>query len=104
MEHGLDARHARLREGGSGPPQVAPQQDHLLDDLRLQRGVHPAVLARRGCARQEVDARQDAGRRLAETCQLARALRLHVRASWEEVAVYGRRIRSVARMAPRLAA
>ena len=38
VEHGLDARHARLHEGGSDSPQVAPQQDHVLDDVRLQRG------------------------------------------------------------------
>ena len=50
------------------------------------------------------DARQDAGRCLAEARQPARALRLHVRASGQEAAVHGRRDRAVARMEPRLAA
>ena len=104
VEHGLDARHARLHEGGSGPSQVASQQDHLLDDVRLQREVRAAVLARRGRARQAIDARQDAGRCLAEARQPARALRLHVRASRQEADVHGRRDRPVARVEPRLAA
>ena len=51
-----------------------------------------------------LDARQDAGRRLAEARQPARALRLHVRASGQEAAVHGRRDRAVARVESRLAA
>ena len=37
---------------GSGPPPLAPQPDHVLDALRVHRELHPAVLARRGRARQ----------------------------------------------------
>ena len=80
-------------QAGSGPPQVAPRQDHLLAAVRLQRELHAAVLARRGRARQGLDARQDAGRRVAEARQPARAVRLHVRAPRQEAAVHGRRDR-----------
>ena len=86
---------------GPGPPPLAPQPAHVLDALRLQRELHPAVLARRGRARQGLAARQDAGRRLAEARQPARALRLHVRPSGQEAAVHGRRVRPVARVEPR---
>ena len=54
---------------GSGAPALAPRPDHVLDALRLHRELRPAVLARRGRARQGVDARQDARRRLAEARQ-----------------------------------
>ena len=101
VEHGLDARHARLHDAGSRPPQVAPQQDHVLADVRLQRAVRAAVLARRGGARQALDARQDARRRVAEARRPARALRLHVRAPGQEAAVHGRRDRAVARVESR---
>ena len=47
----------------------------------LHRELHPAVLARRGRARQRRAARQDAGRRVAEVRDAAHAVRLHVRAS-----------------------
>ena len=52
VEHGLDARHARVHARGSGPPPLASQPDHLLDALHVHRELHPAVLARRGRARQ----------------------------------------------------
>ena len=48
---------------GSGPPALDAQPRHLLDALRVHRELHPAVLARRGRARQGRAARQDAGRR-----------------------------------------
>ena len=51
---------------GSGAPPLAPRADHVLDALCVHRELRAAVLARRGRARQAVDARQDAGRRLAE--------------------------------------
>ena len=81
VEHGLDARHARVRARGSGPPPLAAQPRHVLDALRVHRELRPAVLARRSRARQGRAARQDAGRRVAEVRDAAHALRLHVRAS-----------------------
>ena len=63
VEHGVDARHPHLRQQGSGlPPLGAPAPD-VLDALRLERELHPAVLARRGRARQGLDDEQGAGRR-----------------------------------------
>ena len=37
VEHGLDARHAPLFFGGSGPPEVSPQQHHVQPAVRIQR-------------------------------------------------------------------
>ena len=92
---------------GSGPPPLGSPPPDVLAALRVHRELHPAVLARRGRARQGVDARQDAGRRLAEGRHAARALRLHVRASRQEADVHGLRVRAVARVElrpqPRLA-
>ena len=56
-------------------PQVGAERDHVLDAVRLHRELHPAVLARRGRPRQAIDARQDAGRRVAEGREPARAVR-----------------------------
>ena len=81
VEHGLDERHARLHVEGPGPPQVPARLADLQHDLRLQRELRAAALARRGRARQGVAARQDAGRPLAEVRQPAAPLRLHVRAT-----------------------
>jgi 1,4-alpha-glucan branching enzyme len=60
VEHGLDARHARVRQRGSRAPPMASQPGDVLDALRLHRELRAAVLARRGRARQAIDARQDA--------------------------------------------
>ena len=74
VEHGLDARHPDLRRQGPGlPPLGAPAPD-VLDALRLQRELRPAVLARRGRARQGLADDEGAGRRLAEGRDAARAL------------------------------
>ena len=56
------------------PPLGAPAPD-VLDALRVERELHPAVLARRGRARQRRDDREDPGRRVAEVGDAARALR-----------------------------
>ena len=57
VEHGLDARHARLLRARPGPPPLPPPRADLLDDLRLHRELRPAALARRGRARQGLAAR-----------------------------------------------
>ena len=52
VEHGLDARHARLHRAGPDLPRLPPQPDDVLADVRLQRELRAAALARRGRARQ----------------------------------------------------
>src|SRR5437867_2460682 len=84
VEHGLDARHARVHAGRAGAPQVPPGPADLLAGLRLQRELRAAAVARRGRLRQGLADRQDAGRRVAEVRQPARAVRLHVDAPWQE--------------------
>ena len=101
VEHGVDARHARVRRQRSHLPPLGPQRSDVLAALRVHRKFHPAVLARRGRARQARDARQDAGRHLAEAREPARALRLHVRPPRQEAHVHGLRVRAVARVEPR---
>ena len=48
VEHGLDERHARVHQAGSHLPALPPPPADVLAALRLQRELHPAVLARRG--------------------------------------------------------
>src|ERR1019366_8779507 len=60
VEPGLDARHPDLLLARPDVPLLPPQRNHLLADVRLQRELHPAALARRGRTRQGVAARQDA--------------------------------------------
>src|ERR1019366_72127 len=61
---------------------------------------------RRGGARKRLPDRQNAGRRVAEICEPAAALRLYVRATRQEIALYGLRVRPgervVTRSQPRL--
>ncbi len=52
VEHGLDARHARVRPAGSRASPLASQPDHVLDALFVHRELRAAVLARRGRPRQ----------------------------------------------------
>ena len=52
VEHGLDARHARVLLEGADPPPLPPPRADLLDGLRLERELRPAALARRGRPRQ----------------------------------------------------
>ena len=60
VEHGLDARHARLLRHGPDPPPLSPRAAHLRHDVRVQRALHHAPVARRGGARQGDAAREDA--------------------------------------------
>ena len=93
VEHGLDARHARLPEPGSGLPDVPPQRDDVLDDVRLLGELHPGAVARRGGARQELAGEQDARRRMAQVRRAARAAGVHVGAPGQAAAVHGGRVR-----------
>ena len=65
VEHGLDARHARVLRARAGPPPLPPRRADLQPGLRVHRAVRAAALARRGRARQGVAAVEDARRRLA---------------------------------------
>ena len=91
----------RYMTQGPGLPQVRARLAHVQHDLRLQRELHPAAVARRGRARQAGPAGQDARRPLAEVRQSPAALRLHVRPPRQEAAVHGRRAGAVARVEPR---
>ena len=94
VEHGLDARHARLLPAGPDLPPLPPSRADLQPDVRVQRELHPASVPRRGRPRQGLAVRQDAGRPLAEARQPACAVRLHVGAPGQEAAVHGRRVRA----------
>ena len=94
VEHGLDARHAEVHGARPDPPPVPPWRADLRPDLRLQRKLRAADLARRGGARQGFAAGQDARRPLAEVRQPARLLRLHVRPPGQEAALHGLRVRA----------
>ncbi len=45
VEHGVDERHPRVRQAGSDPSPLASPPRDVLAALRLQRELHPAVLA-----------------------------------------------------------
>ena len=73
VEHGLDARLARLHLPRAGPPAVPPPPDDVLDDVRVHRELRAADLPRRGRARQGLAAAQDARRPVAAAGQPAGA-------------------------------
>jgi 1,4-alpha-glucan branching enzyme len=72
-----------------------------LADVRLQRELRAAVLARRGRPRQGIAHREASRRRVAAARHAARTLRIHVRAPRQEAALHGRRARAVARVESR---
>ena len=78
VEHGVDARHARLLREGPGHRSYHHHTLTFAPMYAFTRELHPAALARRGRARQALAARQDARRPLAEVREPARALRVHV--------------------------
>ena len=98
VEHGLDARHARVLLEGAGPPALPPSRADVLARLRLERELRPAALARRGRARQALAARAHARRPLAAVREPPRAVRLHVGASRQAAPVHGLRVRAGARV------
>ena len=65
VEHGLDARLARLPQARPRPPRLPPQRDDVRARLRLVRELRAAAEPRRGRARQGLAAAEDAGRRVA---------------------------------------
>ena len=85
VEHGVDARHARVLRARSDPPPVPPGRAHLRDGVRVQRALHHAALARRGGAHEGLAAtrrcRATTGRssptcaRCSPTCSRGRASR-----------------------------
>ncbi len=86
VEHGLDERHAPVHASRADPPPVSPRRADFLADLRVHREFRAADVARRGGARQGLAVGPDAGRPVAEVCQPAAALRLHVDPSRQEAA------------------
>ncbi len=101
VEHGLDARHARLHQQGPHLPPLPPAAADLRRLVRVGRELHPAAVARRGRPSQGVAHRQDARRPLAALRQPARAVRLDVGAPRQEAALHGRRVRAVGGVEPR---
>ena len=53
VEHGLDARHARLHGAGPDLPALQSEPDHLQPDVRLQRELRAALQPRRSGAPQD---------------------------------------------------
>ncbi len=101
VEHGLDARCARLLQRAAGGAQVASRQAHLQHRLCLQRELRAVAVARRGGAPEALAARQDAGRGLGAVRQPAAAVRADVRPPRQEAAVHGRRVGAGERVEPR---
>ena len=95
VEHGLDARHARLLR--ADPVHRRWHHRELTFGLlyAFTRALRPAAQPRRGRARQGQPARQDARRRLAALRQPARAVRVDVGDARRAAAVHGRRARAV---------
>ena len=98
VEHGLDARHARVLLEGLDPPSLPPSRADVLARLRLERELRAAAVARRGRAREGLALRAHAGRPVAALREPARALRLHVGAPGQAAALHGRRVRAGARV------
>jgi hypothetical protein len=95
VEHGLDERHAGVCGHRPGVPQAPSPADHLRADVRAHRELRAAAVARRGGARQGLDDRAHAGRRVAEVRGAAQPVRLPLGLSGQEAAVHGRRVRPV---------
>src|SRR6266550_5378145 len=94
MEHGLDARYARLHAPGADLPEIPPRPSHVFALVRILRELRASFVARRGRARQGFADWKDARRSLATVRESARDVRLYVEPSREKAAVHGRRIRA----------
>ena len=101
VEHGLDARHARVLPAGPDLPPLPPPRADVLDGLRVHGELRAAALARRGRARQGLADQQDARRPVAEAREPARAVRVHVGAPRQEAAVHGPGVRPGGGVEPR---
>ena len=93
VEHGLDARLARLPAARAGAPRLPPRRADVLDRLRLVGELRAPDQPRRGRARQGLAAAQDARRPLAAARQPARLPRLHVGPPGQAAALHGLRVR-----------
>src|ERR1700761_4967055 len=91
MEHGLDARHARLCQPRAGSPPLASQRDDVRAGLCVVGEVRSAAVARRSRAWEGLALRSHAWRYVAEARQPARLFRVHVDTSRKEAVVHGRR-------------
>ena len=98
VEHGLDARHARLHQPRPDPPQLPPPRDDVLDAVRVQRELRAADQPRRGGARQGHAVGPDAGQRPRQGGRAAQPAGLPVGASGQATAVHGPGIRPARRV------
>src|SRR5262249_17828175 len=98
VEHGLDARYARLHAPGADLSEVPPGSAYVLDLVCVHREFHFASVARRSRLRQGLAHRQDAWRSLAALCEFARPPWLHVEPSGQEAPFHGRGARTMARV------
>src|SRR6478736_911755 len=73
-------------------PQVSSRRHPVRPALRILREFHPAAVPRRGRARQALDPRENARRRMAALRQPPGLLQLHVRPSRQEAVVHGMRV------------
>src|SRR5262249_59409998 len=78
--HGVDARHTFVFFARSYPSQISPQPADVPYAVWLHREFCSSAFTRRGGAWQGIAAEQNARRAVAEVCQPAPAVRLHVRA------------------------
>ncbi len=89
MEHGMDARHARLPAQGPRLPAVHAPPADLRSHVRVVGAIHPAALPRRGGAPQGIAAREDVRRSLAAFREPPRAVRVDVGAPGQEAPLHG---------------
>src|SRR6185295_945949 len=99
--HGLDARHAQVLRPRPAVPRRPPQPAHLPRDLRQERELRPAAVARRGGPLEGLAAREDAGEPEGAARRPAPALLGPGRAAGQEAPVHGRRDRSMGGVEPR---